>query len=79
MSTRDPAEDAVQIGAAAPIRTAWNSVPNQVLLHQSDRQLDLAISGLDRAIVGWGRIGTAVEARPAVLGSAGLNSIVPAR
>src|SRR5260370_16882329 len=32
MSTGDPAEDAVLIGAAAPPRSAWNSVPNQVLL-----------------------------------------------
>ena len=30
MSTRD--ENAVRIGAAAPPRAAWNSVPNQVLL-----------------------------------------------
>src|SRR5260370_6596359 len=32
MSTGDPAEDAVLIDAAAPPRSAWNSVPNQVLL-----------------------------------------------
>ena len=32
MSTRDPAENAVRIGAAAAPRSFWNSVPNQVLL-----------------------------------------------
>ncbi len=32
MSTRDPVETAVRIGAAAPPRSAWGRVPNQVLL-----------------------------------------------
>ena len=31
MSTRDPAETAVGVRAVAPTRSAWNSIPNQVL------------------------------------------------